>query len=422
MRIRYVSTLTALALVLTACGGGVAIRSTTTAIQSITPDALRLSYTLESGTTFEYEVGIDQQIDMSATGDASAMGDEEIPGDASIHLTGTTTFSHSVAEGPKPDTYEITIKGDFTDLQITGTIDGEPIGQTDLPDFAELEPIDVTIVVDDQGNIIPDDDMFDDAFGGGLGGRQRRIPQLGDIAIAGVAVGFVGDEIERRRRHDLRLEQVAIGAGAALVADGARDHGGVGGASRQKHVDRNPAAVQILGPDDALALDRPLGRPVGREALALHGDEAGRDVDDAAPARVEQVRHGGACHQEDAVDVGVDDHAPGVGLDGPERRARLDEVLVDVSHAAAGVVDQAVDDTELGQRLAHDALAILLGRDIGLERQDAVLATNLARIGGGFFELRPFARRGDGDLGAGPDKPQPWPWPPEPDPIDLFLL
>ena len=187
MRIRYVSTLTALALVLTACGGGVAIRSTTTAIQSITPDALRLSYTLESGTTFEYEVGIDQQIDMSATGDASAMGDEEIPGDASIHLTGTTTFSHSVAEGPKPDTYEITIKGDFTDLQITGTIDGEPIGQTDLPDFAELEPIDVTIVVDDQGNIIPDDDMFDDAFGGGLGG-------FGDLLAApGMDPGrFVG--------------------------------------------------------------------------------------------------------------------------------------------------------------------------------------------------------------------------------------
>ncbi|MCZ6567199.1 MAG: hypothetical protein O6923_02755, partial [Actinobacteria bacterium] len=146
MRIRHISILTVLALGVAACGADAAVQSTTTAVESTTPDPLRLSYSLEPGTTFEYEVGIDQQIEMSATGDASAMGDEEIPGDATINLTGTTTFTHSVAEGPQPGTYEITISGDFTDLQITGTIDGEPIGQTDIPDFAELEPIEVTIV------------------------------------------------------------------------------------------------------------------------------------------------------------------------------------------------------------------------------------------------------------------------------------
>lgn len=185
MRIRHISIVTVLALGVAACGADAAVQSTTTAVESTTPDALRLSYSLEPGTTFEYEVGIDQQIEMSATGDASAMGDEEIPGDASINLTGTTAFTHSVAEGPQPGTYEITISGDFTDLQITGTIDGEPIGQTDIPDFAELEPIEVTIVVDEQGNVIVDDEPFGDPLGG-LGG-------FGDFAAPGMDPGqFVG--------------------------------------------------------------------------------------------------------------------------------------------------------------------------------------------------------------------------------------
>ncbi len=206
MRFRNTSILAVLALVVAACGGGIADQSTTTVVDPTTttavapavapaeasapdaaaPDAVRLSYALEPGTTFEYEVGIDQQIEMSATGDASAMGDEEFPGNASINLVGTTTFSQSVAEGPQPDTYEITIKGDFTDLQIKGTVDGEPIDQTDLPDFAELEAIDVTVVVDEQGNIILDDDMFGDALGGDLGG-------FGDLAAPGMDLGrFVG--------------------------------------------------------------------------------------------------------------------------------------------------------------------------------------------------------------------------------------
>jgi hypothetical protein len=202
MSIRPIALLMVLALVVAACGGGAAdnpttapeatrttapeVTTTVAPIEATTPDALPLSYTLEAGATFEYEVGIDQQIEMSATGDASAMGDEEIPGNASINLVGTTMFTHSVAEGPDPDTYEITIKGDFTDLQITGTIDGEPIDQTELPDFAELEAIDVTIVVDEQGNIIPDDDMFGDALGGDLGG-------FGDLGAPGMDPGrFIG--------------------------------------------------------------------------------------------------------------------------------------------------------------------------------------------------------------------------------------
>lgn len=88
----------------------------------------------------------------------------------SIALDGSTTFTHSVAEGPEPGTYEVTIQGEFTDLRVEGTIDGEPVEPGDVPGVAEMEPIDVTIVVDEQGNIVSQPDEMGDLFGGDLGG------------------------------------------------------------------------------------------------------------------------------------------------------------------------------------------------------------------------------------------------------------
>jgi hypothetical protein len=83
----------------------------------------------------------------------------------------------------------VNIKGDFSDLSITGTVDGEPVEDTDLPDFAELEPIDITVVVDEQGNVIPQDDGSGDLFGGDLGG----LGDIGQLAGPGMDPGrFVG--------------------------------------------------------------------------------------------------------------------------------------------------------------------------------------------------------------------------------------
>ena len=200
MRIRTFALLAVFALVVAACSptNDAADTSTTegepepttTSSEPVVeaPQAMLLSYTLEPGTTFEYEVGIDQTIEMTAEGDPNALGDEEIPGEMKINLTGTTTFSHSVAEGPDPGTFEITIKGDFSDLSITGTMDGTPI-DSEIPDFAEIEPIDITIVVDEQGNIVPQDGEFGDLFGGDMG----DLGGFGDFADPGADFGqFIG--------------------------------------------------------------------------------------------------------------------------------------------------------------------------------------------------------------------------------------
>jgi len=203
MRFRIFTLIAILALVAAACSpsSNVSDSSTTEAQSEATtstseapqeataPDAMLLSYKLVAGETYTYEVGIDQRIEMTAEGDSGALGDEEIPGELAVNLSGTTTFSHSVEDGPEPGTYEVTIKGDFSDLAITGTVDGEPVEDTDLPDFAEIEPVDITVVVDEQGNIIPQENGFGDLFGGDLGG----LGDIGQLAGPGMDPGrFVG--------------------------------------------------------------------------------------------------------------------------------------------------------------------------------------------------------------------------------------
>lgn len=192
MRIRTLSLLVVLLLVAAACSGAGTEDTTTTEAEPTTttttpaPEAVRLSYSLEPGSSFEFEVGIDQHIEMTAEGEGAALGEEDIPGELLVDFTGTTTFSHSVAEGPEPGTFEVTITGDFTGLEISGTVDGEPLDIDDLPDFTQLEPVDVTVIVDEQGNVIPQNDGFGDFLGGGLG-------DLGDLGTPGMDPGrFVG--------------------------------------------------------------------------------------------------------------------------------------------------------------------------------------------------------------------------------------
>jgi hypothetical protein len=166
MNKRLLSLATVLALFLAACGGAGA--GSTTVTQSA--EAVLLSYSLTAGDQFQYEVGLDQHIDLTASGDASALGEEEIPGEASVDIAGTAVFTHTVADGPEDGTYEVHITGNFDDVSVTGTVDGEPVDSSDVPDFAAMEPIDVTVVVDDQGNVISaGGEDLEDPLGGMMG-------------------------------------------------------------------------------------------------------------------------------------------------------------------------------------------------------------------------------------------------------------
>ncbi|HJQ91160.1 MAG TPA: hypothetical protein VJ950_05590, partial [Acidimicrobiia bacterium] len=138
---RLLSLIAVLSVALAACG-------------EPSPEAMQLSYSLTSGDEFQYEVGLEQHIEMIASGDAAMLAGEDVPGEASVDIAGTATFIHAISDGPEPGTHEVHITGEFTDVSVTGTADGEPVDSSDVPDFAAMDPIDVTVVVDEQGNII----------------------------------------------------------------------------------------------------------------------------------------------------------------------------------------------------------------------------------------------------------------------------
>jgi hypothetical protein len=195
MRIRTVTLTVLLALVAASCGGGADDTTTSSSgpqeTTTTTPavEAMVLSYSLEAGTSYQYEVNLDQTIDLTSTGNTTALGEKDIPGDASINIQGTSVFTYTVSEGPEPGTFEIAIVGDFSDLEFSGEVDGEPADSSEIPELAEMEPVDVTIVVDEQGNVIPDDTSgLGEDFLGGLGGFDM-LDQFGAAAAIGQFVG-----------------------------------------------------------------------------------------------------------------------------------------------------------------------------------------------------------------------------------------
>jgi hypothetical protein len=202
MRIRTFTLLVVLAMLVAACSPAGTTDSTSTTGAEVTtttgtpaPEPMELAYSLQSGTSYAFEVGLDQTIDLSTTGDASALGEGDVPGQMSVSVTGTSVFTYSVADGPESGTYAVTITGDFSDLQFTGTVDGEPVTADDIPDFANMEPVDVTVIVDEQGNVIPDQSgQEEDLFG--MGGLDM-LGQLGSTGATGQFVGppFTEDEV-----------------------------------------------------------------------------------------------------------------------------------------------------------------------------------------------------------------------------------
>lgn len=204
MRFRSLTVLTAFAVLVAACSpsdstettttSGSDVQTTTTAPGIEAPDAVVLSYSLQSGQSYTYEVSIDQHMTLESTGDPTALGDEEIPGEMELDVQGTSVFTYSVTDGPEPGTFSIHITGDFSDLTFSGTMDGEPVDQGEIPDLAEMEPVDATILVDEMGNIIPEDTEFGEDF---LFGGLDLLEQMGPGAGLGQFVGppFNGEEV-----------------------------------------------------------------------------------------------------------------------------------------------------------------------------------------------------------------------------------
>ncbi|HSJ84914.1 MAG TPA: hypothetical protein VLA91_13985 [Acidimicrobiia bacterium] len=203
---RQLSILSALALVLAACAQ--TSDSTTTSSEDTTTttapqvEAVLLSYSLSAGDEYQYEVDLDQHIELNASGNPSLMGGEEVPGEASIDLAGTATFTHVVSEGPEPGTFEVNITGEFGGVTVTGTVDGEPFESEEAPDFASLDPIDVTVVVDEQGNLVEE---------GPAGAEDPLTGMFGDLGPLGGGAPAPGLDPGQFVGPSFSDEEVAVG-------------------------------------------------------------------------------------------------------------------------------------------------------------------------------------------------------------------
>lgn len=102
-----------------------------------------------------YTLDLDQTLSMRADGDEGAFGDEDLPLVVDLEQTIQTVMTYATAAGPEPGTTEITITADFAGLGVSGTANGEPFDPADDDlGLDRLEPIDVTVVVDEKGRPI----------------------------------------------------------------------------------------------------------------------------------------------------------------------------------------------------------------------------------------------------------------------------
>ena len=187
MRSKFLFALAVLALIAAACGGAATDETTTTAepepetttttVAEVTvPDAQLLSYELVAGTEYEYEVDLTQHIEMTGSTEGAAAEDEEFPENVTLDLSASAVFGYAIADGPEEGTYAVTVTGEFTNIEVSGTVDGESISsEGEIPDMADLagiDPIDVTVIVDEQGNVIVDGEVVDDPMAGLFGGFE----------------------------------------------------------------------------------------------------------------------------------------------------------------------------------------------------------------------------------------------------------
>lgn len=190
MRNRLLILLSSLALVLAACSGSSQSDPDADSPQAgaDAPPEVLLSYELSDGASYVYDVSLDQSIKVSAEGNGAALEEEDIPASADINISGSGKFKFDIADGPDEGTFEVTITGDLQDLKVEGDVDGEPVSGEDIPDFASIEPVSVTVVVDEKGNIIPDDSAVEDPFGGLFGGLEG-LGGMGSGSVPGAELG-----------------------------------------------------------------------------------------------------------------------------------------------------------------------------------------------------------------------------------------
>ena len=211
---RRISWFVVIGCLIAACGGSAGGESATTVPASLG----ELSYGYEPGSTYTYDVISTQSVSLDGTvaGDLPAE-DSPIPENADVTTTREGTVVYEVAAGEEEGTIELTITSSMETVDVSGTVDGEDLGEDIPPELqmseGELPP--VTVVMDLQGNVV---EAAPDA--GGLEGLANPLASLeglipGDPLRGPLGPTFpdnelaVGDEWSNEQSLDLLGEEVS---------------------------------------------------------------------------------------------------------------------------------------------------------------------------------------------------------------------
>ena len=141
------------------------VPETTTTTEAPGFEPVRLSYNYPSDGELEYSITIEQQAEVELEGGpAEGMP----PGPIAMNTILAGAISYTISPGPDEDTVSIRIVSDIQMVENEATMGGFSIPASELGEAPGFEtPIDITVIMDSQGNVLEvSSEGFDDLFGG----------------------------------------------------------------------------------------------------------------------------------------------------------------------------------------------------------------------------------------------------------------
>jgi hypothetical protein len=121
------------------------------------PEGVVLAYALAPGMVLVYDLELVQRLVLSTEGESAAVVDEDLPEEADLTITAPGRLTFTISDGPDDETYRVDIEGEFGDVEVDGTADGEEVDDpSDIEQLGAIQPVAATMVVDARGRVVDD--------------------------------------------------------------------------------------------------------------------------------------------------------------------------------------------------------------------------------------------------------------------------